>query len=83
MFIIQIAGEWNGETAGGCGNHPSTYRNNPRFRLEVDSGSNDNKLLIELKGPKQYQVGVDVTISSLADNTVTAPFKTTSSGPYR
>lgn len=69
--------------AGGCGNHPATYKNNPRFRLEVEGTSNENKLFIELKGPKQYQIGFDVTISSLNDTEITAPFKTTNSGPYR
>ncbi|KAF5296503.1 hypothetical protein FQR65_LT01492 [Abscondita terminalis] len=79
----EIAGDWSGATAGGCGNHPATYKNNPRFKLEINGGSNDNKIFIELKGPKQYQVGFDVTITSLYDSNVTAPFKNVSSGPYR
>lgn len=36
-----------------------------------------------MKGPKQYQVGFDVTIVNVKDETVTAPFKTQGSGPYR
>ena len=83
VYSLQISGEWKGVTAGGCGNHAATYKNNPRFQLEIESTRNDNYLFIELRGPKQYQVGFDVTIVSVADDTVTAPFKTASSGPYR
>lgn len=36
-----------------------------------------------MKGPKQYQVGFDVTIVSVKEENVTAPFKTQGSGPYR
>ncbi|KAB0794256.1 hypothetical protein PPYR_13876 [Photinus pyralis] len=79
----EVAGEWSAVTAGGCGNHPQTYKNNPRYRLELNSATNDNKIFIELKGPKQYQIGFDVTIASVNDTDITAPFRTTSSGPYR
>ncbi|KAI4456316.1 calpain-7 [Holotrichia oblita] len=79
----EISGEWKGVTAGGCGNNPQTYKNNPKIRLEIESPRNDNSLFVELKGPKQYQIGFDVTITSLADESVTAPFKTTSSGAFR
>lgn len=82
-ITLQITGEWKGVTAGGCPNHPMTYPNNPKFKLEIDSVSNNNQLLIELKGPKQYQIGLEVTIQQIQDETVTAPFKTKSSGPYR
>lgn len=83
QMLFQVSGEWKGPKAGGCKNHPLTFKYNPRFRLEIDSCSSNNHLLIELKGPKQYQIGLDVTISNVSDETVTAPFKTTSSGPYR
>lgn len=79
----EVAGEWSAVTAGGCGNHPQTYKNNPRFRLEVNSSTNNNKIFIELKGPKQYLIGFDVTIASVNDTDITAPFRTTSSVPYR
>lgn len=78
----EISGEWKGATAGGCGNHQATYRNNPKCKLEI-SGATESKILVELKGPKQYQVGFDITIKSLEDDSVTAPFRTTSSGSYR
>lgn len=79
-----MSGEWRGVTAGGCGNHPNTYRNNPRFSVTLEGASaNDNQVFIELKGPKDYQIGFDVTISSVTDPDVTAPFKTSSSGAFR
>ncbi|KAF5270607.1 hypothetical protein FQA39_LY01345 [Lamprigera yunnana] len=79
----QIAGEWSGITAGGCGNYPATYKNNSKYTLEVNGANDGNKVLIELKGPKQYQIGFDVSISKVHNSDITAPFKTTSSGPYR
>ncbi|XP_018570813.1 calpain-7-like [Anoplophora glabripennis] len=79
----QITGEWKGTTAGGCPNHPSTYPNNPKFKVDIESSSNNNQLLIELKGPKQYQLGVEATILQVNDETVTAPFRSKSSGTYR
>lgn len=82
-FTKEICDEWKGPSAGGCGNHPLTYKNNPKIKIIVESSSNENSLLIELKGPKQYQIGFDLTISNLADENLTAPFKTISSGPYR
>lgn len=82
-FKKEVCGEWRGVTAGGCGNHQATYRNNPRIKIEIESNSNENCLFVELKGPKQYQIGFDLTITTLADDSVTAPFKTISSGPYR
>lgn len=71
-------------SAGGCPNHPATYKNNPKFKLTISSSINDNKILVELKGPKQYQIGFDVTISKINDHeSITAPFKSKSSGAYR
>lgn len=78
-----MTGEWKGVSAGGCPNYPTTYPNNPKFKVEIDSASNNNQLLIELKGPKQYQMGLEVVIQQIQDETMTAPFKSKSSGPYR
>ncbi|XP_057659108.1 calpain-7-like [Diorhabda carinulata] len=79
----RITGEWKGITAGGCPNHPLTFPNNPKYCLDVDSKSDNNQILIELKGPKQYQMGFEVTIQQLKDESVTAPFRAKSSGSYR
>lgn len=40
-------------------------------------------LVIELRGPKVYQVGLEVLVASLDDETVTAPFVSKVSGTYR
>ncbi|KAK9883715.1 hypothetical protein WA026_001902 [Henosepilachna vigintioctopunctata] len=80
----QLTGEWKGNSAGGCPNHPLTYKNNPKIKLIISSTSNENLILVELKGPKQYQIGIETIISKINDNeSVTAPFKSKSSGPYR
>uniref|UniRef100_A0A8D8ZR91 Calpain-7 n=1 Tax=Cacopsylla melanoneura TaxID=428564 RepID=A0A8D8ZR91_9HEMI len=85
-FKQEISGEWKGITAGGCPNHPSTYQNNPRFQVTLESArtlGSDNSLLVFLKGPKQYSLGMKVTCVGLDDETLTAPFKTKDSGAYR
>ncbi|VEN34558.1 unnamed protein product [Callosobruchus maculatus] len=79
----QVTGQWEGVSAGGCPNHPMTYPYNPKYKLEIDSSSNNNQLLVELKGPKQYQMGFDITILKVNDETVTAPFRSRASGAYR
>lgn len=80
----QVTGEWKGVSAGGCPNHPTTYPRNPRFRLDIDAGGDGNaQLLLELKGPKQYQIGLEAIIKEVTDESVTAPFRSKSSGPYR
>lgn len=76
-------GEWKGITAGGCRNHPATYPNNPRYRLVLDTIRDDNSVLLDLKGPKQYQIGLEIVPKSLNDLDKTAPFVNQSSGPYR
>lgn len=83
FHLFQVVGEWRGVTAGGCPNHPATFPNNPKFKVEIESLSNNNSLLIELKGPKQFQMGLEVTILQVQDDTITAPFKSKASGPYR
>lgn len=76
---IQVNGEWSSinSTAGGCQNH-KTYKSNPLYKVTLP---NDGNLVIELRGPKVYQVGLELAISSLEDQNITAPFisKTTDS----
>lgn len=76
---IQVNGEWNTSdgTAGGCQNH-KTYKSNPLYKVTL---SNEGNLVIELRGPKVFQVGLELTVSSLDDPNITAPFisKTTES----
>lgn len=36
-----------------------------------------------MKGPREYEIGFEVQISKVNDETITAPFNTKSSGPFR
>uniref|UniRef100_A0A915PCF5 Calpain catalytic domain-containing protein n=1 Tax=Setaria digitata TaxID=48799 RepID=A0A915PCF5_9BILA len=75
-------GEWRGKTAGGCGNGISrkTYMNNPIYQLSLDDGSDDNYVLVELKGPKQYNIGFEIEqLSSIRNK----PFERRNSGAFR
>jgi len=80
----EITGKWTAKTAGGCGNYRESYPTNPRYQFTVDR---DCHLLVELKGPKQYQIGFDIVLihnsSSEVDKTSPKFFKLKQSGPYR
>lgn len=76
-------GCWKGETAGGCANHPITYKKNPIYQIHLNSNSDENQLLIDLKGPKQYQVGFDVITVTINNGNAKGNFSRKSSGPYR
>ncbi|VVD05817.1 unnamed protein product [Leptidea sinapis] len=81
--VVTLRGEWSGRSAGGCENHPATYPYNPRFIVRVPDAVSGCELVAELKGPKQYQIGIDARVESLDDPSVTAPFLKESSGAYR
>lgn len=55
-------------------------RNNPVYQLSLDEGSDDNDVLIELKGPKQYSVGFEVIQISSPRNRA---FERHDSGAFR
>lgn len=76
-------GEWKGISAGGCGNHPATYKNNPVYQLQLNNFNDDNNLLIDLKGPKQYQMGFDLVMISVNNQNSKNQFTRKSSGCYR
>ncbi|KHJ88166.1 calpain family cysteine protease, partial [Oesophagostomum dentatum] len=75
-------GKWEGRSAGGCGNGSSrdTYKNNPLFHISLEESSDENLILIDLKGPKQYSVGFEVLQVSSARN---KPYEKKDSGVYR
>ncbi|GLH15298.1 Uncharacterized protein GBIM_19783 [Gryllus bimaculatus] len=79
----RVSGQWKGQSAGGCGNHPATYKNNPRYQFTVESAHNNNHILIDLKGPKQYQIGIEVVCVVCSDPNSPSAFKKKSSGPFR
>ncbi|PAA76568.1 hypothetical protein BOX15_Mlig016351g2 [Macrostomum lignano] len=59
-----VSGEWKGASAGGCANHPDSYSRNPCYQVRLDNGYQDNQLLIELRGPRDYFTGFDLTQES-------------------
>merc|ERR1719450_512708 len=75
-----ITGSWSSSTAGGCGNYRDTWPINPRYRLELDT---PGPLHIQLKGPKQYQIGFDILNISASDKNSKHYFSKKSSGLYR
>ncbi|XP_022235929.1 calpain-7-like [Limulus polyphemus] len=76
-------GEWTEATAGGCGNHPLTYQINPVYQISLQSASDENQLLVDLKGPKQYAVGFDVVTVSVNNTNASGYFSKKSSGAFR
>ncbi|XP_011496802.1 PREDICTED: calpain-7-like [Ceratosolen solmsi marchali] len=76
-------GQWKGASAGGCSNHIATFINNPRYQLIIEGSSNNNWLLVILKGPKQYEIGFEILTVVLNDPEATTAFKSKNSGPFR
>ena len=75
-----MTGQWKGVQAGGCANNRETWPNNPRYQLTLDSPCH---LQVQLKGPKQYQMGFDLITVSASDTGSQHYFKKKSSGLYR
>lgn len=73
VYSFQYLADWKGSSAGGCNKYP-TFKHNQKFRVNIFSLDDHHRVVIELKGPKQYQVGFDIDISELADATQTPPF---------
>ncbi|XP_077298666.1 calpain-7-like [Arctopsyche grandis] len=78
----QVTGEWKDKLAGGCANYP-TNNQNPKYLVTLGDCPSANHMVLDLRGPKDYQINIDVAVQSLDDPDVTAPFITRSSGPYR
>jgi len=82
-FSQEVVGEWKGATAGGCKNHQLTYKMNPVYQLNLNSSQDDNEIIIELKGPKEYQVGFDIVTVNVNSSNSPGYFASKSSGAYR
>ncbi|CAH8522531.1 unnamed protein product [Schistosoma intercalatum] len=79
----QITGEWKGSNAGGCINDKESYRTNPRFEISVPNNNCDNQLLIELRGPRDYALGLElIRISATNDQAPNQQSRSTT-GDYR
>ncbi|XP_042232051.1 calpain-7-like isoform X2 [Homarus americanus] len=77
----EITGKWSGETAGGCPNHPATYKNNPMYQFRTDSDL--QCLRIELKAPKDIQVGFEAVCVEAKNTEASGHFAKKQSGAYR
>merc|ERR1719233_457447 len=76
----ELTGKWSAGLAGGCANNRDTWPNNPRYQLVLDT---PGQIHIQLKGPKQFQLGVDLLTVTASDTASPHYFKKKSSGVYR
>ncbi|KAK4472053.1 hypothetical protein MN116_005427 [Schistosoma mekongi] len=79
----QITGEWKGPNAGGCLNDKESYSTNPRFQLNVPNNDCDNQLLIELRGPRDYALGLELIRISAKNNQAPNQQDRSTTGDYR
>lgn len=82
-YTKQITGKWEGRTAGGCANNRDTYNNNPIYQVIIQVAHNNTQMLLDLKGPKQYQIGMDVVSVVVNDPNAPTAFRRKDSGPFR
>lgn len=73
---------WTESNAGGCANHKDTYHKNPVYQVKLTAQAGGMiQLLIELRGPKTFSVGFDVTC--VETTTGDKPFQQEMSGNFR
>ncbi|ETN76311.1 calpain family cysteine protease [Necator americanus] len=65
--------------SNGC-NCLDVAKNNPLFHVSLEECSDENHILVDLKGPKQYSVGFEILQVSSPRN---KPFERKESGVYR
>lgn len=83
---MEKGGAWTRETAGGCRNHAATYALNPAYQLVLNGSAReeDNEVMLELRGPKDYAIGLEVTAVTLVNPAAaSATFKRADSGAFR
>jgi calpain-7 len=76
----KMTGAWKEASAGGCQNYKDTYVNNPRYQFTVSEASH---VLVEMKGPKQFQIGFDLLCVQAGNKESPHYFKNKTSGAYR
>ena len=79
-YTQKVTDQWKGSKAGGCANYSSSYPNNPRYQFTVDR---DAHILVELKGPRDYQIGFDLKSVVVSNRDSPLYFKNKSCGVYR
>lgn len=82
---VDKSGQWTRETAGGCRNHRATYNTNPVYQLAFNGSSkeDDNEVMIELRGPKDYAIGLEATTVTVVNQSSPNCFKSKDSGTFR
>ena len=76
-----FTGKWSGASAGGCPNHPESYRNNPTYQMRLDQDL--PALSVALKAPKEVPVGFEITCVEARNTEDKNYFKKKMSGVYR
>jgi len=76
----EVTGQWREGAAGGCANNKESWAANPRYQLTLDT---PGQIHLQLKGPKQFQIGLDLLTVQAADTKAEQYFKRKASGPYR
>ncbi|VDQ07595.1 unnamed protein product [Trichobilharzia regenti] len=83
FIMYQITGEWNILNAGGCINDKEKYKINPRFKLELLNNDFDNQILIELRGPRDYALGIELVRISATNDQAPNQHERLTTGDYR
>ncbi|XP_076050460.1 calpain-7-like isoform X2 [Oratosquilla oratoria] len=78
---FQVEGRWAGETAGGCPNHPATYKNNPVYQLRIEKDM--PSVCFQLKAPKEVQIGLELVCIEARNTEAKGYFTKKQSGAYR
>ncbi|TRY75656.1 hypothetical protein TCAL_00504 [Tigriopus californicus] len=77
----EFVSKWEGKSAGGCDNYRETYPFNPKFECNIDKKT---AILVELKGPRDYQIGFGVKCEKLNfEGESPLIFKKKHSGTYK
>lgn len=77
----EFVSKWEGKSAGGCDNYRETYPFNPKFECNIEKKT---AILIELKGPRDYQIGFGVKCEKLNfEGESPLIFKKKHSGTYK
>ncbi|BHF63102.1 calpain 7 [Sparganum proliferum] len=76
-----ITGAWKGANAAGCPNHDN-FELNPTYEISLNNRDSDNQLLIEMRGPREFAVGFQLSVSSLSVAPINHQEKM-STGSYR
>lgn len=82
---VDKSGQWTRDTAGGCRNHRTSYHLNPVYQLAFNGSAkeDDNEVMIELRGPKDYAIGLEMNTVTVVNQSSPNYFKSKDSGTFR